>query len=182
MRTLGIPSNPVMALIIGALVLQGVQPGPGIITAQPELFWALVVSMWLGNLFLIALNLPLVGLWTRLLTVPYRLLFPVIVVMSIIGVFSINNTTFDVLTMALFGVFGFFLIRYGYEPVPMPLGFILGPMAEEYFLRALSISRGDPTVFVQTPISVGLLALSAVILLVTMLPGIGRKRETIFVE
>jgi TctA family transporter len=180
MLTLGIPSNPVMALMIGALILHGIQPGPSVMEEQPALFWGLVVSMWIGNLFLLVLNLPLIGLWVRMISVPYHLLFPAILVFCGIGVFSLMNTNFDVYLMALFGVLGYVFRKLGCEPAPMMLGFILGPMMEEYLRRALLITKGDATVFFTRPISATLLAMSAVALVVVLLPTLKRKREEVF--
>jgi putative tricarboxylic transport membrane protein len=182
MLTLGIPSNPVMALMIGAMIIQGIQPGPSVMTEQPALFWGLVVSMWIGNLFLVVLNLPLVGLWVRLITVPYHLLYPAILVFCGIGVFSLNNATFDVYPMALFGLLGYLFVKLGCEPAPMLLGFILGPMMEEYLRRALLLSRGDPTVFVRRPLSAGLLAVALLGLGLVLSPAIRKKREEAFTE
>jgi len=180
MLTLGIPSNPVMALMIGALILHGIQPGPGVMEEQPALFWGLVVSMWIGNLFLLVLNLPLIGLWVRMISVPYHLLFPAILVFCGIGVFSLMNTPFDVYLMALFGVLGYAFRKLGCEPAPMMLGFILGPMMEEYLRRALLITKGDATVFITRPISATLLAVSAVALVIVLLPALKEKREEVF--
>jgi putative tricarboxylic transport membrane protein len=180
MLTLGIPSNPVMALMIGALILHGIQPGPSVMEEQPALFWGLVVSMWMGNLFLLVLNLPLIGLWVRMISVPYHLLYPAILVFCGIGVFSLMNTNFDVYLMALFGVLGYVFRKLGCEPAPMMLGFILGPMMEEYLRRALLITKGDATVFVTRPISAALLAVSAVALVVVLLPAMKEKREEVF--
>jgi putative tricarboxylic transport membrane protein len=180
MLTLGIPSNPVMALMIGALILHGIQPGPSVMEEQPALFWGLVVSMWMGNLFLLVLNLPLIGLWVRMISVPYHLLYPAILVFCGIGVFSLMNTNFDVYLMALFGVLGYVFRKLGCEPAPMMLGFILGPMMEEYLRRALLITKGDATVFVTRPISAALLAVSAVALVIVLLPAMKEKREEVF--
>src|SRR5690606_34504135 len=144
MLTLGIPSNPVMALMIGAMIIQGIQPGPAVMTEQPQLFWGLIVSMWIGNFFLVVLNLPMIGLWVRMIMVPYRFMFPAILVFCGIGVFSLNNAEFDVYMMALFGLFGYICAKVGAEPAPMLLGFIIGPMMEEYLRRALLLSRSDP--------------------------------------
>ena len=153
MLTLGIPANPVMALMIGALMIQGIQPGPTIITEQATLFWGVVVSMWIGNVFLLILNLPLIGLWVRMITVPYRLLFPAIMVFCAIGVFSISNTVFDVYLMAAFGLLGYVFHKLGCEPTPLLLGFILGPPMEEFLRRALVLSEGSPVVLVREPLS-----------------------------
>ncbi|HET9024493.1 MAG TPA: tripartite tricarboxylate transporter permease [Burkholderiaceae bacterium] len=180
MLTLGIPSNPVMALMIGALILHGIQPGPSVMEEQPALFWGLVVSMWIGNLFLLVLNLPLIGLWVRMISVPYHLMFPAILVFCGIGVFSLMNTPFDVYLMALFGVLGYAFRKLDCEPAPMMLGFILGPMMEEYLRRALLITKGDATVFITRPISATLLAVSAVALVIVLLPALKQKREEVF--
>lgn len=177
MLTLGIPSNPVMALMIGAMIIQGITPGPQVMTAKPELFWGLIASMWLGNLMLVVLNLPLVGMWVRLLTVPYHFLFPAILVFCAIGSFSLNNLTFDVWLMAGFGVLGYVLAKLDCEPAPMLLGYILGPLMEEYLRRALLLSRGDPMVLVERPISGVMLALAAIALFVVVSPAIRKKRD-----
>jgi TctA family transporter len=180
MLTLGIPSNPVMALMIGAMIIQGIQPGPSVITEQPALFWGIIVSMWIGNLFLVILNLPLIGLWVRLITVPYELLYPSILVFCAIGVFSLNNSEFDIYLMALFGVLGYVLSRLGCEPAPMLLAFILGPLMEEYLRRAMLLSRGNPWVLVERPISATLLGLAALALCAVLLPAFGRTRREAF--
>jgi putative tricarboxylic transport membrane protein len=182
MLTLGIPSNPVMALMIGALIMHGIQPGPQVMVEQPALFWGLVVSMWIGNLFLLVLNLPLIGLWVKMISVPYHLLFPAILVFCGIGVFSLSNAPFDVYLMALFGVLGYIFRKLDCEPAPMLLGFILGPMMEEYLRRAMLISKGSAMVLVTRPISATLLVLSAVILVVVLLPTLRKKREEAFQE
>jgi putative tricarboxylic transport membrane protein len=182
MLTLGIPSNPVMALMIGALILQGITPGPNVVTDEPDLFWGLIVSMWVGNLMLVLLNLPLIGLWVRMLTIPYHLLFPAIIAFTAIGVYSVNNNTFDVYAMALFGVVGYALIKLDFEPAPLLLGFVLGPMMEEFLRRAMLISRGDPTVFVTRPLSLALLVVAAAVLVAVLLPTVRAKREEAFQE
>lgn len=182
MLTLGIPSNPVMALMIGAMIIQGIQPGPQVMTEQPALFWGIIVSMWVGNFFLVVLNLPMIGLWVRMLTVPYHLLYPAILVFCAIGVFSLNNSTFDVYLMALFGILGYVLSKLDCEPAPLLLGFILGPMMEEYLRRAMVLSRGDPMVFVERPISATMLGLAVIGLIVVLLPSIRKKREEAFTE
>ena len=161
MLTLGIPSNPVMALMIGAMIIQGITPGPNVVTDEPELFWGMIVSMWVGNLMLVLLNLPLIGLWIRMLTIPYHLLFPAIIAFCCIGAFSVNNSVFDVFMMALFGVVGYALIKLDFEPAPLLLGFVLGPMLEENLRRAMLLSRGSPSVFVTHPLSLGLLLVVA---------------------
>ena len=182
MLTLGIPSNPVMALMIGAMIIQGIQPGPQVMTEQPALFWGIIVSMWVGNFFLVVLNLPMIGLWVRMLTVPYHLLYPAILVFCAIGVFSLNNSTFDVYLMAIFGVLGYVLSKLDCEPAPLLLGFILGPMMEEYLRRAMVLSRGDPMVFIERPISATMLILALIGLIVVLLPSIRKKREEAFTE
>jgi TctA family transporter len=182
MLTLGIPANPVMALMIGALMIQGIQPGPTIITEQATLFWGVVVSMWIGNVFLLVLNLPLIGLWVRMITVPYHLLFPAIMVFCAIGVYSLSNTTFDVYLMALFGVLGYIFHKIGCEPTPLLLGFVLGPPMEEFLRRALVLSEGRATVLVTEPLSAALLAAAAILLTSVMLPTIRKKREETFVS
>jgi len=177
MLTLGLPGTATMALMIGALVVQGVQPGPEILTQQPALFWGLVVSMWLGNLMLLFLNLPLVGVWAKLISVPYHYLFPMISVFVAIGVYSINNSVFDVYMMALFGVLGYFFKKVGAEPAPLILAMILGPMAEEYLRRALLISHGDASVFFTSPLSLGTLIVAALLLLSIVSPRFRKVRE-----
>lgn len=182
MLTLGIPSNPVMALMIGALIIQGIQPGPQVMTEQPALFWGIIVSMWVGNFFLVVLNLPMIGLWVRMLTVPYHVLYPAILVFCAIGVFSLNNSNFDVYLMALFGILGYVCSKLDCEPAPLLLGFILGPMMEEYLRRAMVLSRGDAMVFIERPISAVMLGLAVLALVVVFSPAIRRKREEAFHE
>ncbi len=182
MLTLGIPSNPVMALMIGAMIIQGIQPGPAVMTEQPALFWGLIVSMWFGNLFLVVLNLPMIGLWIKMIMVPYHRLFPAILMFCAIGVFSLNNAQFDVYLMALFGLFGYICAKLGAEPAPMLLGYIIGPMMEEHLRRALLLSHSDPTVFVTRPISATLLGMAALCLIVVLLPALRKKREEAFHE
>lgn len=180
MLTLGIPSNPVMALMIGALIMHGIQPGPGVMSEQPALFWGLVVSMWIGNVFLLVLNLPLIGVWVKMISVPYHLLFPAILVFCAIGVFSLANAQFDVFLMALFGFLGYVFRKLDCEPAPMMLGFILGPMMEEYLRRALLMQKGSAMVFITRPISATLLAVSAVALIAVLLPALRTRREEAF--
>jgi TctA family transporter len=180
--TLGIPSNPVMALMIGAMIIHGIQPGPQIMTAKPELFWGMIASMWVGNFLLVVLNLPLIGLWVKLLSVDYKYLYPAILLFCCIGVYSINNATMDVFLTALFGLIGYIFIKFDTEPAPLLLGFVLGPMMEENLRRALLLSRGSPTVFFERPISLTLLILSAALLIIVMLPNISKKREEAFQE
>jgi len=182
MLTLGIPSNPVMALMIGAMIIQGIQPGPSVMTEQPKLFWGLIVSMWLGNLMLLVLNLPLIGMWVRMITIPYRYLFPAIIVFCAIGVFSLNNNVFDVYLMALFGVIGYVFKKLDCEPAPLLLGFILGPMMEEFLRRALLLSKGDPMVLLTRPISATMLVLAVVLLGLVLLPSFSKTREVAFQE
>ena len=182
MLTLGIPSNPVMALMIGAMIIQGIQPGPSVMTEQPALFWGLVVSMWIGNLFLVVLNLPLIGLWVKMVSVPYHLLYPAIIVFCAIGVFSLSNTAVDVYFMALFGFLGYIFRKLECEPAPMLLGFILGPMMEEFLRRALLLSKGSPAVLVTRPISATMLVLAAIALATVLLPALRKKREEAFQE
>ncbi|UVW27221.1 tripartite tricarboxylate transporter permease [Massilia sp. H6] len=182
MLTLGIPSNPVMALMIGAMIIQGIQPGPAVMTEQPALFWGLIVSMWFGNLFLVVLNLPMIGLWVKMIMVPYHRLYPAILMFCAIGVFSLNNNEFDVYLMALFGLFGYICAKLGAEPAPMLLGYIIGPMMEEYLRRALLLSQSDPTVFVTRPISAVMLGLAVLALAIVMLPSLRKKREEAFHE
>lgn len=177
MLTLGLPGTATMALMIGALVVQGIQPGPEMLTQQPTLFWGLVVSMWIGNLLLLLLNLPLVGMWAKLISVPYRFLFPLICVFMAIGVYSINNNVFDVYMMALFGVLGFFFRKVGAEPAPLILALILGPMAEEYLRRTLLISHGDATVFFTSPVSLGILVVTVLLLLSILSPNFRKVRK-----
>jgi TctA family transporter len=180
--TLGIPPNAVMALMVGAMTIHNIQPGPQVMTANPELFWGLIASMWIGNLMLVILNLPLIGIWIKLLSVPYRWLFPSIVLFCAIGVYSTNNNTFDIWMVAIFGVIGYLFIKLGTEPAPLLLGFILGPMMEEYLRRALLLSRGDWSVFITRPLSASLLLAALALLVVVMLPSIKAKREEAFVD
>jgi TctA family transporter len=182
MLTLGIPSNPVMALMIGAMIIQGIQPGPAVMTEQPGLFWGLIVSMWFGNLFLVVLNLPMIGLWVKMISVPYHHLFPAILMFCAIGVLSLNNTVFDVWLMALFGLFGYACAKLNAEPAPMLLGFIIGPMMEEYLRRAMLLSRGDPMVFIERPISATMLFMAGLALAVVLSPALRKKREEAFHE
>jgi putative tricarboxylic transport membrane protein len=180
--TLGIPAHPVMALMVGAFILQGITPGPNVINDQPALFWGIIASMWIGNILLVLLNLPLIGLWVKMLSIPYRALFPAIVLFACIGCFSINQNIFDVYAIGFFGVVGYILIRFGCEPAPLLLGFVLGPLLEEHLRRAMIISRGDPTVFITRPISATLLGLALLAVIVAVLPSIRKKRKEVFVE
>jgi putative tricarboxylic transport membrane protein len=177
MLTLGVPSNPTMALMIGALTIQGIQPGPEVMTQRPELFWGIIASMWIGNLFLLALNLPMIGLWVKLLAVPYRLLFPAILTFCCIGVFTINNNVFDLFQLVAFSGIGYLLLKLGCEPAPLVLGLVLGPMMEEYLRRALLISLGDPIILLSSPISAGFLIAAAALLASIAVPAIRSRRE-----
>jgi putative tricarboxylic transport membrane protein len=180
--TLGIPPNAVMALMVGAMTIHGIVPGPQVMTKQPELFWGLICSMWIGNLMLVIINLPLVGLWVRLLRVPYRMLFPAILIFCAIGVYSVNNAPADAIMVAAFGLVGYWLVKHDFEPAPMLLGFVLGPLMEENLRRAMLIARGDPTTFLVRPISGTLLAIAGLLLVVAVLPMIRSKRDEVFVE
>ena len=180
--TLGIPPNAVMALMVGALTIHGVIPGPQVMTKHASLFWGMVASMWIGNLMLLVINLPLIGLWVRLLKVPYRLMFPAILVFCCIGIYSVNNTPADVMLTAFFGGFGYLLYRFGFEPAPLLLGFVLGRLMEEKLRQALVISRGNIMVFVERPVSAVLLALAALVLVVAVLPAMRARRERAFQE
>ena len=180
--TLGLPGHPVMALMAGAFIIHGITPGPSVIEDEPALFWGLVVSMWIGNLMLVLLNLPLIGVWVRLLKVPYRWLFPAIVTFACIGTYSINQNVFDVYAIAVFGVLGYVLVKLGGEPAPLLLGFVLGPLLEQHMRRALIISHGDPTTFLTRPVSLALLIVAGVALVLALLPSIRRMREVVFQE
>ncbi|MFZ4809381.1 MAG: tripartite tricarboxylate transporter permease [Hyphomicrobiaceae bacterium] len=178
--TLGIPPNAVMAIMVGAMTIHGIVPGPQIITKQPQLFWGMIASMWLGNLMLLIINLPMIGLWVRLLKVPYRLMFPAILLFCCIGIYSVNNSPADVAMVATFGLFGYALIKFGFEPAPLLLGFVLGRLMEEKLRQALVIARGDLWVFLERPLSASLLAIAALILLVALLPSIRKSRDEVF--
>ena len=182
MLTLGIPPNAVMALMVGAMTIKGIQPGPQVMTSNPQLFWGLIASMWVGNAMLVILNLPLIGIWIKLLTVPYRFLFPAIALFCCIGVYTLNNSTFDVYLTAIFAVVGYLFYKTSCEAAPLLLGFILGPMMEENLRRALLLSRGDWSTFMTRPLSAGLLIAAALMIVVVMLPTIRSKREEAFVE
>ncbi|MES2414384.1 MAG: tripartite tricarboxylate transporter permease [Pseudomonadota bacterium] len=180
--TLGIPSNVVMALMVGAMTIHNIQPGPQVMTSNPELFWGLIASMWIGNAMLVILNLPLIGIWIKLLTVPYRFLFPAIVLFCAIGVYSTNNNTWDIWVVGVFGIVGYVFNKLKAEPAPLLLGLILGPMMEENLRRALLLSRGDWSTFVTRPLSAGLLIACVVLLLIVLLPSVRKTREVAFVE
>jgi putative tricarboxylic transport membrane protein len=180
--TLGIPGNAIMALMVGALMIQGIQPGPQVMITQPKLFWGVIASMWLGNLMLVILNLPLVGLWVSLLRVPYRIMFPAIVLFCCIGTYTVANTVFDIWAMLAFGVLGVFFYKVGAEPAPFILGFVLGPLMEENFRRAMYLSRGDAMIFLERPISAGLLLCALALFVILVLPAVRSKREEVFQE
>ena len=170
--TLGIPPNAVMALMVGAMTIHNIQPGPQVMTSNPALFWGLIASMWIGNVMLILLNLPLIGIWVKLLKIPYRFMYPAILVFCCIGVYTVNNTVFDVYVTAAFGIIGYLFFKLGCEPPPLLLGFVLGPMMEENFRRALLLSRGDFTTFLTRPLSLGLLIASALLVVIVALPAV----------
>jgi TctA family transporter len=180
MLTLGIPPNAVMALMVGAMTIKGIQPGPQVMSSNPDLFWGLIASMWIGNLMLVVLNLPLIGIWIKLLTVPYRFLFPAIMAFCAIGLYTLNNNNFDVFMAAGFGVVGYLFYKLSCEPAPLLLGFILGPMMEENLRRALLLSRGEWSTFVTRPLSAGLLIAAVLMVVVVMLPSIQSKRQEAF--
>jgi len=180
--SLGIPPNAVMALMVGAMTIHNIQPGPQVMTSNPEMFWGLIASMWIGNAMLIILNLPLIGIWIKLLTVPYRWLFPSIVLFCAIGVYSTNNSTFDIWLVGLFGFIGYLFVKLGMEPAPLLLGFILGPMMEENLRRTLLLSHGDWSVFVTRGLSASLLVLAALLLVIILFPSVRKKREETFIE
>ena len=180
--TLGIPPNAVMALMVGAMTIHNIQPGPQVMTSNPTLFWGLIASMWIGNVMLILLNLPLIGIWVKLLQIPYRYLYPAILVFCCIGVYTVNNSIIDVYITAAFGIIGYLFFKLGCEPAPLLLGFVLGPMMEENFRRALLLSRGDFTTFVTRPLSLGLLIAAALLVVVVALPAVKKSREEVFVE
>lgn len=177
--TLGIPSNAVMALMMGAMIIHNIVPGPSVLTERPELFWGITASMWIGNLMLVIINLPLIGIWVKLLNVPYRLLYPSIVIFACIGVFSVSYSVFDLGTTALFGILGYVFIRLKCEPAPLILAFILGPMMEENLRRTMLIGQGDPMIFLQRPICVVLLILALALIVVASLPAISRQRDKV---
>jgi TctA family transporter len=182
MLTLGIPPNAVMALMVGAMTIHSIQPGPQVMTSNPQLFWGLIASMWIGNVMLVILNLPMIGIWVKLLQVPYRLLYPGILLFCCIGTYSLNNNVFDVIISAFFGILGWIFVKLECEPAPLLLGFILGPLMEENLRRALLLSRGDPTVFVTRPLSLTLLILAALLLIIVALPMVKKSRQEVFHE
>jgi putative tricarboxylic transport membrane protein len=180
MLTLGIPTTPVMALMVAAMMIHNIQPGPQVMSSNPSLFWGLICSMWIGNLLLVILNLPLIGLWIKLLTVPYRVLYPAILLFCCIGAYSINNNVFDVLMTIPFAILGYVFKKLDCEPAPLLLGFVLGKLMEEFLRRAMTISRGDPMVFFTRPLSLTLLLMAAALLLIVFLPAISKKRAEAF--
>jgi TctA family transporter len=182
MLTLGIPSNPVMALMIGAFIMQGIMPGPNVISSKPDLFWGLITSMWIGNVMLLVLNLPLVGIWVRLLSIPYNIIVAIVLVFSTVGVYCTAQDPFQVVLLAFFALLGYLFLRSECEPAPLLLGFILGPLLEEHFRRSMIVSRGDPTIFFTHPLSAATLVLALIILVVATLPKARAKRDEVFVE
>jgi putative tricarboxylic transport membrane protein len=179
MLTLGLPASGVMALMLGALTIQGIQPGPEVMSTRPELFWGLIASMWIGNALLVVLNLPMIGFWVKLLKVPYRFLFPAIMAFSAIGIYSVNNSSFEIYLTAIFGVIGFVWIKLGCSPAPMLLGFVLGPMMEEHLRRAMLMSKGDPSVLVTRPISLAFIIATVLILVIMIVPAVRKRRADI---
>jgi putative tricarboxylic transport membrane protein len=180
--TLGLPAHPVMALMLGGFIIHGITPGPNVVVDEPALFWGLIVSMLIGNVMLVMLNLPLIGIWVRMLTIPYRVLFPAIIAFACIGTYALNLNAYNVYAIALFGILGYFLVKLGCEPAPLLLGFVLGPLLEEHLRRAMIISRGDPSIFFVRPISLALLIAAAFALAIALLPAIRQKREVVFQE
>jgi TctA family transporter len=180
--TLGIPSNPVMAIMMGAMIIQGIQPGAAVMTARPELFWGMVASMWIGNLMLVIINLPLLGIWVKLLSVPYRFLYPAILLFCAVGVYSTSTEPFMMVLMIVFTVLGYVLLKFGCEPAPLVLGFILGPLMETNLRRSLTLSRGDPMIFLDRPISAALLIATALVIALIVFPQFRKTREVAFQE
>jgi TctA family transporter len=180
--TLGLPSNPIMALMMGAMMIQGIQPGAAVMTSRPDLFWGMVASMWIGNLMLVIINLPMIGMWVKLLAIPYRHLYPAILLFCVIGVYGTNANSALMVMTAIFAVFGYVLVRLDCEPAPMILGFLLGPLMEENLRRSLVLSRGDPLIFVQRPISAFLLLCALGVLAMIVLPNVRKSREEAFQE
>jgi len=180
MLTLGIPTTPVMALMVAAMMIHNIQPGPQVMSSNPALFWGLIASMWIGNLMLVVLNLPLIGIWIKLLSVPYRVLFPAILLFCCVGAYSINNNVFDVFMTIPFAILGYLFKKFDCEPAPLLLGFVLGKLMEEFLRRAMTISRGDATVFFTRPLSATLLVLAILLLAIVFLPSIAKKREEAF--
>jgi TctA family transporter len=175
--TLGIPTSPTLALLLGAMIIQGIQPGPEVMIKRPDLFWGLIASMFIGNVMLVVINLPLIRIWVQLLKVPYRILFPIIIILCCIGGYSLESSSVDLVVLSLFAAIGIVFMAYGFQPIPLLLGFILGPLAEENLRRAMMIANGDPTVFVTRPVSAVLVAIIAVLLLLLVLPAFRKTRE-----
>src|ERR1700759_41726 len=182
LMTLGMPPNVVMALLLGAFVIHGLQPGPLLITQNPGLFWGIVASMYIGNVMLLILNLPMIGMWVQLLKLPYNILFPLIILFTILGVYCSSNNVFDVYVMIAFGIIGYFMRKLGYEPAPLVLAFVLGPMLEHNLRKSLILSQGDLWTFVQRPISAACLALALVLLIAPLLPSLRKKRELVALD
>jgi putative tricarboxylic transport membrane protein len=180
--TLGIPPNAVMALMVGAMTIHGIIPGPLVMSKSPDLFWGMIASMWVGNLLLLVINLPLIGLWVRLLKVPYRLMFPAIMVFCCIGIYSINNSPQDVLFTAFFGFAGYVLYKFGFEPAPLLLGYVLGRLMEEKLRQAMILARGDFMTFVYNPIAAGMLAVAVIVVIIAVLPSVSKSRDQVFTE
>jgi putative tricarboxylic transport membrane protein len=180
--TLGIPPNSVMAIMVGAMTIHGIVPGPQVVTANPDLFWGLIASMWIGNLMLLIINLPMIGIWVKLLAVPYRLLFPAIILFCCIGVYSLSSSTVDVIILATFGLLGYAMSKFGFEPAPMILGVVLGSRMEESLRQAMIISSGDFSIFITRPISAALLLLAALMVVIVAMPNVSKRRKEIFVE
>jgi putative tricarboxylic transport membrane protein len=176
LMTLGIPPNVVMALLLGAFVIHGLQPGPLMMTQNPGLFWGIVASMYIGNAMLLVLNMPLIGMWVQVLKLPYRVLFPLILMFCVVGVFASGNAVFDVFVMVMFGVLGYLMRKFGYEPAPLVLAFVLGPMLENNLRKSLILSHGDFTIFVDRPISAVCLVLAVAALTAPLLPALARRR------
>jgi len=180
--TLGIPPNAVMALMVGAMTIHGIIPGPLVMSKSPDLFWGMIASMWVGNLLLLVINLPLIGLWVRLLKVPYRLMFPAIMVFCCIGIYSINNSSQDVLFTAFFGFVGYVLYKFGFEPAPLLLGYVLGRLMEEKLRQAMILARGDFMTFFYNPIAAGMLAVALIVVIIAVLPSVSKSRDEVFTE
>ena len=180
--TLGIPPNPVMAILLGAFIVHNLQPGPLLMTQSPHVFWGIVASMYVGNAMLLVLNMPLIGMWVQVLKVPYNVLFPLILLFCVVGVFASSNAVFDVLVMSVFGVLGYLMRKFGYEASPLVLAFVLGPMLENNLRKSLILSHGSFSIFYERPITVVCLAVAVLILLVPILPGLSKKRETIALD
>jgi putative tricarboxylic transport membrane protein len=182
LMTLGIPPNVVMALLLGAFIMHGLQPGPLMMTQRPDVFWGIVASMYIGNAMLLVLNMPLIGMWVQVLKLPYRILFPLILMFCIVGVFASGNAVFDVFVMVVFGVLGYLMRKFGYEPAPLVLAFVLGPMLENNLRKSLILSHGDFTIFVERPISAVCLVLAAAALVAPLLPGLARRRARVALD